>query len=172
MCPGQEFSAGCQQKPVGLLLVSVESPVTSSLNARGSLFTPVARETPAGGPGFGQLQLTSPCFFLEMFVNPCKSNNPWSLSLREQPGRFCREHLLGVVQRTYISSRIGAGGNPGAGFPLEKAETHLHTVYTGAAHIWFGKKVNNSEKTSLKGCLEGELVIKRKKIKPTPLLLQ
>lgn len=76
------------------------------------------------------------------------------------------------MQRTYVSSRIGAGGNPGAGFPLEKAETRLHTVYTGAAHIWFGKKVNNSEQTSLKGWPKGQLVIKRKKIKPTPLLLQ
>lgn len=35
---------------------------------------------------------------------------------------------FGMVQPTCISSRMEVGENPGAGFVLEKVESHLHTV--------------------------------------------
>lgn len=68
---------------MGLLLVSIENPVTSSLNAKGSLVTPATRQTLAVGPEFGEIQLAASTFSLEMFVKPCKCNNLQSLSFQE-----------------------------------------------------------------------------------------
>lgn len=59
-----------------------------------------------------------------------------------------------------------------AGFPLEQGKRLICTLHELEQPIFgVGKKVNNSKQTSLKGWPKGELVIKRGKKNPTPLLL-
>lgn len=66
-------------------------------------------------------------YFVEMFVKPGKqwAHKPFipEAARTHQSLSTC----FGTVQPTCIS-RMEVGENPGAGFVLEKAESHLHTV--------------------------------------------